>query len=488
MSNDFTDAVRQATADVDATLAEDNWGDATPLESTTDTGNANRFIRLFGDRVRYCDVEGRWYIHDGCRWAPDDKLLVAEWMRRSLQSIFSDAALAADEAEAKALGKWGTRSLSSASRKAALECAKSDPRIAVHPAEFDQGPYLLNCPNGTLDLKTRELRPHDPADLLRKTTAAPYIAGERSELWERVIAEATGDTEFAAVLQRACGYSATGDTSEEVFFIMHGPTLAVKSTICNAIDATLDDYSASVNPETWLERGQVGGTRGDLVELDGVRMAISAEASARNAMATALLKAFTGGDRITVRRIFERDRSMKPTAKVWLHTNQVPKMPDDDDAIWRRAVIFPFEHPPADPDPRIKATLCDVEQSGTAVLAWIVEGCYQWQERGLAVPDLVKHATQVVRLGMDPLRDFFDECCIFELDVWTSTGELRAAYDHWRKSYGTARGIGAKEWGVRLGARGLEPSKRHGVRGWLGVRLADAEYVESPLPVDGRGR
>jgi putative DNA primase/helicase len=119
------------------------------------------------------------------------------------------------------------------------------------------------------------------------------------------------------------------------------------------------------------------------------------------------------------------------------------------------------------------------------VLAWIVEGVYEWQRRGLAVPDLVKHATQIVRLGMDPLRDFFDECCLFEPDVWTSTGDLRAAYDHWRKTYSQARGIGAKEWGLRLSARGLETNKRNGVRGWLGVHLADAEYVQSTL---GEGR
>ncbi len=460
---------------------EGTKSDPQPLESTTDTGNANRFVRLFGERVRYCDVESRWYVHDGCRWAPDETLLVADWMRQALQSIFEDAALAAGEGEAKELARWATKSLSSAARKAALECAKSDPRIAVHPADFDQGPYLLNCQNGTLDLQTGKLRPHDSGDLLRKVTAVPYISGARSKLWDRVIAEATGDPEFAAAFQRACGYSATGDTSEEVFFIMVGPTQAVKSTVCNAVDETLGDYSASVNPETWLERGQVGGTRGDLVELDGVRMAISAEASARNVMATALLKAFTGGDRITVRRVYERDRSLKPTAKVWLHTNQVPKMPDDDDAIWRRAVIFPFEHPPANPDPSIKATLCDVEQSGAAILAWIVEGFHEWQLCGLAVPEVVKHATLVVRLGMDPLRDFFDEGCCFDTDAWTSTGNLRDAYDRWRKRYGPTKVIGSKEWGVRLSAKGLDPSKRNGVRGWVGVRLADAEFVESTL-------
>jgi len=454
-----------------------------PLEGRTDTGNANRFIRIFGERVRYCDLEGRWYVYDGCRWAPDEKLLVAEWMRQALLTIFEDATRAADDTEARALAKWGTHSLSSAARKAALECAKSDPRVAVHPSEFDRGPYLLNCPNGTLDLKTRELRPHDPGDLLRKVTGAPYDPGARSELWERVVMEATGsDDDFRAALQRAFGYSATGDTREESFFIMAGGTQTGKSTVCLAVEMALGDYAASVSPDTWLERNQIGGTRDDLLRLDGVRMAVSAEAGRHSRMATAMMKAFTGGDAITVRGVYQRDRELRPVTKPWIHTNDVPTMPDDDQAIWRRAVIFPFEYRPAHPDPHVKATLCDPELSGAAVLAWIVAGCFEWQERGLDIPDVVRLATDTVRLRMDPLVDFFAECCEFEADVWTSTADLREAYMKWRRDYPHMRAISPKEWGQRLTARGLEKSKRNGVRGWLGVRLTNAAYTERTLP------
>jgi len=484
-------ALRAAIEGLQAGAASAAKGPASPPpdEGATDTANANRFIRLFGERVRYCDLESRWYIYRAGRWTPDEKLVTAEWMRQALLTIFEDATRAADDREAKSLAKWGAHSLSNAARKAALECAKSDPRVAVHPCEFDRGAYLLNCPNGTLDLVTRELRPHDPADLLRKVTGAPYNAEAASELWERVVTEATGDdVEFRDALQRAVGYSATGDTREEAFFILAGGTQTGKSTVCQAVENALGDYAASVNPDTWLERPSVGGTRDDLLRLDGVRMAVSAEAGRHSRMATAMMKSFTGGDRLTVRGVYQRDRELQPVTKPWIHTNDVPTMPDDDAAIWRRAVIFPFEHRPAHPDARVKATLSDPAVSGAAVLAWAVEGCYAWQERGLAMPDVVRLATDVVRLRMDPLADFFDEFCAFELDVWTSAGDLRAAYEKWRKAYPRSRTIPPKEFGQRLSDRGLESSKRHGIRGWLGVRLTAATYIETTFPGVGRGR
>jgi putative DNA primase/helicase len=312
---------------------------------------------------------------------------------------------------------------------------------------------------------------------LRKVAGADYRPGERLPLWERVVDEALGgDADFVAGFQRACGYSATGDTREEVFFILHGPTRSVKSTICDALAAGLGDYVHNgVSSETWVEQRNVGGARGDLVQLAGVRMAISPESSKKNTMATALIKAFTGGDPITAAAKYQHEQTMTPTAKVWLHTNEIPRLPDDDDAIWRRAIIFPFNHPPAVPDPSIKATLKDASVSGAGVLSWVVEGFAAWQRYGLAVPDIVKHETLCVRLGMDPLQGWWEECCAAEEGVRTSNESLRESWEKWRKSYQVRDSVGPKEWGVRMKARGLESYFSHGVRGWIGVSLVGAD-------------
>lgn len=454
-----------------------------PSEGCSDTGNAARFIRLYGDRVRWCDIENRWYTYDGRRWSPDDVLQVQEWMRCALQTIYTEAARTGSPEESKKLGVWALRSMSASSRRNALECAKSDPRVAVHPRQFDRGPYHLNCKNGTLDLLTGHLHKHDPRDLLRRYTGVAYLPHARSRLWERVVYEAVGqDEEFAAAFQRACGYSVSTSTEEEVFFIMHGPTRSVKSTVCDALSAALGDYVKNgVSAETWLEQGNPGGNRGDLVDLDGVRMAISAEATHKTAMATALLKAFTGGDPITASQKYMRAQTMIPTAKIWLHTNEIPRLPDDDEAIWRRAVVFPFKHPPAHPDPEIKKRLKTSKAEHEAVLAWTVQGFMQWRERGIDIPRAVVEETTSVRFSMDPLRDWWEEYCIAEEGVRTSNAALRESYDAWRKAYNVHYAVNAKDWGTRLRARGLEPYKSGSLRGWVGVRLADADAVEQSL-------
>ena len=490
MGNDFTAAVSQATADVEDLVRGDGKGEIAgaidvPDEGCNDTANGNRFIRLYGDRVRYCAVEGQFYVYGGVLWAADDRLLVQDWMKLAMLTIFDDAAKASGESEARALGKWGTHSLSAAARKAALECAKSDPRLAVRPAEFDCDGMLLNVCNGTIDLTSGELRPHDSRDLIRKVTAAAYDPDAVSELWQLVLDDATGgDKAYQTHLQRAFGYALTASTVEEVAFNAVGPTETIKSTIVGAVRNTLKDYAADVQPDTFLKGRNVGSTRDDLLRLEGVRLAVIPEADRGTRMHEGLLKAFVTGEPLTVRGLYQRDREIHPTAKLVMHTNFLPRMSDDDDAIWRRVIVWPFEHRPERPDPKVKAELHDAAESGAAILAWLVAGCLAWQRDGLGTPPLVREATLGMRLSMDPLADFFDECCVFE-SAWTPNTQIRAAYETWAREYRHAR-VSAKEMAKRLAARGCEPSKRNHVRGWTGVSIASAEAVEVPFG-DGSG-
>src|SRR5206468_7433960 len=101
--------------------------------------------------------------------------------------------------------------------------AQSEPEISIAADRFDAQPWLLNVLNGTLDLRTGQLRPHSRTDLLTKCAPVVYDPAARSAVWERFLHDTTGgDAELMAFLQRAIGYSLTGDTSEEVFFFVYG--------------------------------------------------------------------------------------------------------------------------------------------------------------------------------------------------------------------------------------------------------------------------
>jgi putative DNA primase/helicase len=443
--------------------------------SLTESGNAERFIARFGKRVRYCAATASWLIYDGRHWERDETLAVEELAKQALRGIYAEAAACADERKRKEIDDWARRSESAHARRAVLECARSDPRIAVRMADLDADPWLLNVKNGTLDLRSATLRPHDPADLITKLAPASYDPAARSTLWQRALAQATGgDEQLAQALQRAVGYSLTGDTGEEVFFHALGPTATGKSTIIGAVQATLGDYAETAGIETFLHRDRSGGHRSDLAVLEGKRFVVCFEVDRGRRAAEGLLKTITGGDELSVRMIYERERTFRPTFKLWWATNDPLKLADDDEAIWRRYIVFPFASQIAKRDKRVKQRLYDPAISGAAILAWAVAGCRAWQREGLLRPRAVESATSQLRERLDPLAEFFADCAVFAAEAWTANAELRAAYEGWAAERGQRQMVGGKSWGERLRTRGCEPRKDGGRRGWLGIRLLDS--------------
>ena len=453
-----------------------------PLEDCSDAGNAAVFVRLMGDRIRHVAAWDAWLVYDGRRWARDQTHEVEALMGEALLTRFEEAAQAPDAATSKRIAAWAVGSRSAAKRAAALQMARSDRRIAARAEDFDRDLYRLNCQNGTLNLRTGQLRPHDSADLITKVAPVEYDPEARSDLWERVLTEATdADEELQEALQRVAGYCLTGDTGEEVFFLFHGPEATIKSTFLGALSATLGDYAMAVDPEVFLRRAHVGGPRDDVAGMEGARLVVCAEFDRGGVMAEAQLKQLTGGDTVRARHLYQAAREFRFTAKIAMHSNRIPKMSDDDGAVFRRLWAIEFNHtvPEEKRDPMVKTRLCDPQVSGPAILAWAVRGCTEWQKRGLGKPPAVKYATQAVRLSMDPLSDFLGDCCSFEPNVWTSSGDLRGAYEHWAKASNRKDVVGMREWGRRLSGRGLENAKRGHSRGWIGVRLVDSDAVES---------
>lgn len=449
-----------------------------PFEDRTDAGNASLFVRLNAGRVRYVPAWG-WLYYDGTRWRRDCSLYVEHLMREALLTLFDKAAEAQTTADSAKLAKWAVTSRSAQRLAAALQVARSDRRITALPEDFDRDRWLFNCRDGVIDLRTGELRRHAPEDMLTRLAPVSFDPTATSDLWERVLSEVTGgDEQLRAGLQRALGYCISGSTREETAFLATGPTASGKSTLFEAVKATMGDYALAANPETFLARSHVGGPRDDIAAMEGARLVVCAEFDRGRRMAEALLKQLAGGDTVRARQLYRSAREFAFTAKIVMHTNYTPAMRDDDDAVWRRLRVLPFRHtiPEERRDPSVKARLCDSEESGPAILAWLVQGCLSWQLEGLGKPAAIIKATQDVRSSMDPLAGFFDDCCALEAGVWTSSAQLREAYQHWCRE-NRAKPVGLPEWGRRLGDRGLRSEKQDRMRGWRGVRLLDAETV-----------
>ena len=453
--------------------------DDTAPPHLTDLGNARRLVSLHGADLRYSHALQRWYVWDGRRWQPDTTGEVFRRAKATVAAIYAEAAAAADDEGRKAIGRWATRSEGEGRIRSMVSLAESEPKIPITTVQLDAEPWLLNCLNGTIDLRTGLLREHRRADLLTKLAPVEYDPSARLDLWERVLDEATnGDAEFKAFLQRTAGYAATGDTSEEVLFFVHGPEATGKSTYLEALKAAFGEYAATADFESFLARRESGGPRNDIARLAGARFVASIEVDEGKRLAEGLIKMLTGGDTVSARFLYREAFEFRPSFKLFLAANHAPAVRDDDAAMWRRILRVPFEHsvPKEKRDPKVKATLRDPSVAGPAILAWAVRGCLDWQRNGLGVPPVVERATQAYREAMDPLTDFLEDCCVMAPGAWVSSADLRKAYEDWGRENGEGRDLlKGKAFGERLRGRGCKDERRAykgaQARGWAGIGL-----------------
>jgi putative DNA primase/helicase len=447
--------------------------EATGPFARTDLGNAERLGALHGRDIRYVPGIG-WLAWDGRRWGRDD---TGEMMRRAkvtARSIYNDAAGCDDDEERRRIAAWARTSESEARLRAMTNLAASEQQLVRRANTLDADPWLLNVANGTIDLRTGKLRGHDRADLITKLAPVEYHPDARSARWDSHLRRVTGDDdELAAFLRRVAGYTLTGDVSEEILPFLHGPGATGKTATIETIKTTLGDYASTADFETFLKRRGDSGIRNDIARLAGARMVVSVEVDDGKHLAEGLIKQITGGDTVTARYLYAEAFEYSPQFTLWLVANARPRVHADDDALWRRILQVPFTEviPPHERDPELKRALRTDPDERAAVLAWLVQGCLEWQQRGLDVPERVRDYTNEYRAENDPIAEWIADDCHLGDQHWTAAKTLRAAYEHWCEESGQKPLDASRAWGKALKAHGCTRARRHDGHGWQGIGL-----------------
>jgi putative DNA primase/helicase len=398
----------------------------------SDYTNALAFVRDHGHNLRYCYPWNAWLVWTGTHWQRDTS---GEVMRLAKQTVkrLARQIESLEETPAKALMAHIKASLSTAKLKAMIENAQSEPGIAVQPDQLDADPWLLNCTNGTLDLRTGALRPHLQEDMLTRCLPIAYDPEARCPGWIAFLENAMGgDAALIVFLQRALGYSLTGSTREQCFFLLHGPTKTGKSTFVNMAKAVLGPYATQAETSTFLHKDRET-VRNDLADLAGMRLVSAIETDEGKRLAEALIKQLTGGtDTVKARFSFEEYFEYRPQFKVFLATNHLPKITAQDDAIWERVHRVPFlvQIPKEARDKQLEDKL---RSELPGILAWMVRGCLAWQrDDDLLVPAAVTQSTQQYRDEMDDVGRFLTEVCLLGQDYYkTQASTLLKTYHQW---------------------------------------------------------
>lgn len=448
-------------------------------EPLTDTGNAERLVRLHGRDLRYVHTWARWLAWDGRRFAPDTSGEIHRRAKETVRAAYAESAQLSDADARKELARWATKSESAARIDAMIGLARAEVPVA-HEA-LDADPWVLNVPNGTLDLRTGELRPHRRSDLLTKLAPVEYDPSAEAPTWERFLERILPDAAVRAFVRRATGYSLTADTGEQVLFLLWGSGANGKSTFLETLMAALGDYAMKTPAETLLARRE-GAIPNDVAALRGARLVAAVETEEGRRLAEARLKELTGGDTVSARFMRAEWFTFKPVAKLWVATNHRPRVKGTDEAIWRRIRLIPFTVTVPEPerDPKLPERL-RAELPG--ILAWAVAGCLDWQRDGLRPPDAVLAATSDYRAEQDVLGAFLEDRCVLAPECWVASAQLFGAYKRWCEETGE-HAMTQRVLGLALGERGFTDARkgsgRARRRGWHGIGLRhEGEEVDA---------
>lgn len=459
--------------------AEDDQEPAPAIRGFTlsEMGNAERLIAAHGDEILYCYDFHKWLAWDGRRWATDNAGRVHRLAKQTVKAIYGEAEDIIDDKERRALASHALRSESAKAITGMLTHAQSDRPVTPDELDSEATDWLLNCANGTLDLRTGARRDADPADRITRRSPASYDAKATCPTWlaflDRVMG---GDQELVTFLQRAIGYSLTGSSREHVMFILYGAGMNGKTTFLDTIAAVLGDYASIAAPSTFMVK-HGDGVPNDLAALKGARFVSAAETGDGQRLDEPLIKRATS-EVLTARFMRGEYFDIRPTLKVWLATNHKPVIRGTDYAIWRRIRLIPFTVTIDKPDKEMARKL---RAEAAGILAWAVRGCLDWQREGLSEAQAVTIATATYRAEMDTLAAFIDEVCVSGPGYKVSAAQLYSAYEAWAKANGEQHIQSQRKLGMALTERGYVRAKGFGptgAGGWHGIGL------RSPDPSD----
>lgn len=410
----------------------------------TDIRNGERFAEMHHGRALFIAQWGKWVAWDGTRYQLDHaNLRVTEFAKETVRMVEDPT--------------WAKKSGARERLSAMVALAASEAGMSIQHERLDQEHMLLNLRNGTLDLRTGKIRAHDPKDLLTMIGGAKFDASARAPRWQRFLEEITdGGVEVQKYLQRFAGYCLTGSVTEHMLLFAFGDGRNGKGTFLRRLMGILGEYAIPARQELLM------ATHGEQhptirASLFRKRLVAISEIDQGRRWAEADLKEMTGGDKLSARRMREDDWSFDPTHKFFVSGNHKPDIRGNDNGVWSRIKLvgFPVNFEERGTlDRTLDATL-DEETSG--ILNWAIEGCLEWQSKGLAEPAAVTDAVKTYREEEDALGEFFAEYCEFgspDLPRYRAKrGTIRKAYQAWCEE------TGAKPWTPRVFWRAVRERK-----------------------------
>lgn len=423
-----------------------------------DIGISTLYCDIYRDSVLKCAEQNCWYIYDGQRWAVNTERVI-ETCKAFTQALcdyykivahLDGLAFPQDGEDEKKNTKnhpyirYAESVKSRRVRDTLLKDAQSVPGMSISKADFDKDVYLINCKNGTVDLRTYTLHPHTPTDYITQMANVTFVPGARSLLWEQHIATIMdGDMQKAEFLQKTIGYALTGSNKYACMMILYGPSSRNgKSATVDTINKMLGDYGGVADPETFAQKryANSSGHNDGLAQLVGKRFVSVPEVDGNMTLSSSLVKRCTGDGLITARAIYEKQFSFTPQFKLFMHTNHLPRVNDLSMFDSGRIKVIPFTHyfKESDRNPEMVKELT-TEENLSGIFNWALGGLQKLENTGFDAPQSVLDAIGLYRQDSDRVGNFIADNMEQSSDS-ASTTNVFSAYKTWCESSGLRPG------------------------------------------------
>lgn len=445
----------------------------------SDTGNALRLVRAFGDRLRYVSEWG-WLAYEDGRWVRDAESQARNYAIDCVNAMMKEALNHCDRNRSNLLRAHAQRTYANSRLKDMLAIASGLPGIAARAQDFNNRAYL-NVKNGTIDLKTGDLLPHNPEDLLTEQAPVVFDPVATAPTFERFIRSIfNNNEELISYVQRIIGYALAGRNREEVFFMAYGTGANGKSTLLSVVSNILGDYAQPLKADSLMKQPHGRNSQAadpELAALVHARLVTASEPS-ENRLDMGRIKELTGGEALQVRELHKAPFKFRPGFALILSTNERPKLGEYNEAVRRRIRLIPFtrtfkEH---ERDHYLKEKLLS-EASG--ILNWMIAGALAWQEQGLGEAAEARAATDEYIASDDEYRGFFDGILIADESARVLGKAAYETFKEWAREEGLDTfKLDIKAFYKLVEARGIRAGLSRGSRCLFGVKLGAAETTE----------
>lgn len=448
---------------------EENTG--IEFQRCTDFGNAERFLLRYANSVVYCNQNSSWYVWDkNGYWNKDSIGTIREMVKKVFLSIYNEVEMRDSKEERETVAQWAMMCEKPHHINSCLDVAQSDPRVVITLDKFDIDKHLFNLKNGTYDLKNHLFLPHDKENFITRQVSYDYDPSAKCpnflSFLNRIFQSRRDKDLIIDYLQKALGYSLTGEISQQIIFLLHGSGSNGKSTLLETQRMVMGDYGTTIDSGS-LTTKKNDSVRNDIARLPNIRFVVASENAKGTIIDEELIKKLTGGDEVTARFLFQEEFTFYPQLKLWWAFNHPPGVRDLTHSLMRRLKLIPFEERIPDSERIDQVVLLELYRKELpGIFNWELEGLKRYQKEGLKDISAISNAVKEFKEEQDRLHDWITDICyvperddksdaLVKADVFSSATVLCKSYNKWAEA-NNEKPMSQRKFSMELMERGFK--------------------------------